>query len=96
MYPFHVFISIVNIIFGLAFFLDLIFPEIESTSKYLLIGVWASSLFAIFTTFVIFILFAIRCITGGVKLLLKNHWLGMFNGFFVMVFWTLSLLFFLS
>ena len=71
MYPFHVFISIVNIIFGVGIFSGLIYPEIEELSKYLSIGFLASNVFAIFTTFVIFVLFTIRCITGGLNYFLK-------------------------
>ena len=88
---FHLVVSAVNIVAGLSFALLLwVRPEGEHPvwASFSVVGGYIANVFAVLVAVVVGILLVVRTLKGEARPFLKRHWLGLFNGLFVLLFWT--------
>jgi hypothetical protein len=91
MHRFHIAVSVVNIVAGLSFALLLwARPENEHPvwAGFSVVGGYFANVLAVSVAVVIGILLVVRTVKGEVRPFLNKHWLGLFNGLFVIAFWT--------
>ena len=89
MHPVHIFISVTNLICGFAMIIALsLAPE---PSPFLMgVGVFGGYIMnavAVLITIMLSVLFAYHYLNKNHKKMLHRHWLGLFNGTFVVTFW---------
>jgi hypothetical protein len=98
MHPFHIFVSAFNIVVG-ALFASLIWVcplmpicisrEHPTWAAFSVFGGYCANALAIFVSAVVVIMYLVGVSNGQARLVLQRHWLGVFNGLFVIVFWVL-------
>lgn len=92
MHPFHIFISIWNLICGFALILLFAFGEYTEFTEWLaaisIAPGYFANLLAVFISLVLCVFGLIHLAKGSVKAFVQTNWLGLFNGAFVVLFWA--------
>lgn len=90
MHRFHFIVSVVNIVAGFSLALLLrVRPEGEhpTWAAVTVVGGYSANVLAVLVAVVVGILLVVRAVKGEARPFLNKHWLGLFNGLFVIAFW---------
>ena len=91
MHPFHISISVINLLCGLAVALAYTtnFHREDLLGFGIFVGYFAN-LLAVVISIVLFVILIVRYIKGQGKPFIARNWLGIFNGVFVLLFWPVA------
>jgi hypothetical protein len=87
MNPYHIFISIINILCGVAAIVGWKYEFRGLLPLAVYVGYFAN-LIAVAVAFVLLVLLLVRVPSGKARSLLSDSWLGILNGFVVVVAWV--------
>ena len=90
MQPVHVVVSVVNIICGIAAILLFVLANgspLHTLAAFAVVLGYFANLLAVVITLALLIVLGVRAVQGQGKGYLSRHWLGFFNGSFVVAFW---------
>ena len=89
MHPFHKFISVLNLTFGAGALISYFVAKdiLEKVLTVSIIGGYIGNVFAVLISIILTVLLAYNFSRNNQKAFIKSNWLGLFNGFFVIVFW---------
>ena len=95
MHRIHIFISCINIFCGAIFILGLILHGTVISGWLIapgMVGGYIANIFTVIISFFLFIVFIVRLAQGKSRIFLARHWLGIFNGSFIVLFWGFIIL----
>ncbi len=87
MHPFHIFISAFNLLCAAAL-AAFAWTDIAALGAFAVIGGYLANLLAALTSLVVAIWYLVSLAKGNGRKIVAGHWLGLFNGAFVVAFWT--------
>jgi hypothetical protein len=89
MHPLHVTISVLNVVCLTSALIGYFARNTAALTFGIFVGYWANAL-AILVAFVVALLLAIRFRSGGAPSTFRTSWLGLANGAFVLLFWSVA------